>query len=295
MTNTTIPISLVPRISLETTQNIPRIIHQTFKTAKVPEGIFGAVSTWIDKNPEYAYEFYDDARMIDFIRNFDCTGFSFTNEQLNEAFDLIKPGAGKADIFRYCVLYVYGGIYSDIDSECLVPLKDFINKTDDIVVIINFWRVNVVHHVLSQWWMAYVKTHPVIKHTLELVVKSVLTRDPINCFEDTDNIMGLLEKFTGPAVYNKVFLDAMKIKIEKYRLERFNNISETVMQMNLLGSKSNVRFVHYDNHNDYHNDSDPVSSGDSIPKYVRFKYSDYPNDLHKLGLKSWSDDGQDVF
>jgi len=291
MTNTAIPISLAPRISVEFTQNIPRIIHQTFKTAKVPNGMFGAISTWIDKNPEYAYEFYDDDRMIDFIRNFDCTGFSFTNQQLNEAFDLIKPGAGKADIFRYCVLYVYGGIYSDIDSECVVPLKDFINKTDDIVVIINSWNERAYHHVLSQWWMAYDKTHPVIKHTLELVVKSVLTRDPINCFEDTDNVIRLLEKFTGPAVYNKVFLDAMKIRIETHRLNRLNNMSETVMQLDLLGTKSNIRFINY-SHNRY---IDPVSSRDAIPKYVRFKYSDYYNDLLDFGLKSWSDKGEQVF
>jgi hypothetical protein len=280
MTNATIPISLAPRISVETTQNIPRIIHQTFKTAEVTEGIFGTIGTWIDKNPEYTYEFYDDARMIDFIRNFDCTGFSFSNKQLNAAFDLIKPGAGKADIFRYCVLYVYGGIYSDIDTECLVPLKDIIQEEDDIVIIINSWCKTSIHHTCSQWSMIYDKHNPIIKHTLELVIKSVSTRVPVDYFGTT---FGELPRFTGAAVYNKIFFDAMKIKIN--RIKNFSDLPEKVLSVNMFGYRYNIRFIHYGK-NHYEN---PTYEMNCIPKFIRFKYKNYYNDLKKLGVSHWGE------
>jgi mannosyltransferase OCH1-like enzyme len=286
----TIPFTVEPRSIACNNQNIPRIIHQTFKTTEVPDGLFNAVNTWINLNPDYQYEFYDDARMIDFIHNFDCSEFSFTNEQLRKAFHSIKPGAGKADIFRYCVLYVYGGVYTDVDSECLVPLKDIISENNDIVTIINSWSKVAYHHVLSQWNMMYVKRHPVIKHTLELVIKSVLTRVPVDAFDNTANV-GLLERFTGPTVYNKIFFDAMKIKTDNVRSKNFSNISEKGLSINLFGLKSNVRFIHYaENH--YKN---PARARYCIPKYIRFKYSDYYTDLNKLGLKYWAEKNQEVF
>jgi hypothetical protein len=36
----------------------------------------------------------------------------------------LVPGAFKADLFRYCVLYVQGGVYADIDVRPLVPSLD---------------------------------------------------------------------------------------------------------------------------------------------------------------------------
>ena len=35
--------------------------------------------------------------------------------EVKEAYDALSPGAFKADLFRYCVLFVYGGVYADVD------------------------------------------------------------------------------------------------------------------------------------------------------------------------------------
>jgi mannosyltransferase OCH1-like enzyme len=115
----TIPISLPPRISSVTHQKIPRIIHQTFKTNVVTDIFYQNAKSFIDLNPEYQYEFYDDERVKRFIENFDCTEFSFNRDTLIKAYNDIKPGAGKADIFRYLIIYEYGGVYVDIDARCV--------------------------------------------------------------------------------------------------------------------------------------------------------------------------------
>ena len=74
------------------------------------------------ENPEFEYHIYDDAMCRKFIK----THF---DEDVVFAFDKLKPGAYKADLWRYCALYIHGGIYIDIKMKCvngfrLVQLTD---------------------------------------------------------------------------------------------------------------------------------------------------------------------------
>lgn len=58
-------------------------------------------------NPEFEYSVYSDSMCRQFIKdNFDST--------VLEAYDTLVPDAYKSDLWRYCMLYTYGGIYLDI-------------------------------------------------------------------------------------------------------------------------------------------------------------------------------------
>jgi len=46
---------VVARLPSATVQKIPRTILQTFKTRRVPAGLFGATKSWLELNPEYEY------------------------------------------------------------------------------------------------------------------------------------------------------------------------------------------------------------------------------------------------
>lgn len=46
------------------------------------------------------------------IENFLSTHFP---PEVRQAYDALLPGSFKADLFRYCVLLIYGGVYADID------------------------------------------------------------------------------------------------------------------------------------------------------------------------------------
>jgi mannosyltransferase OCH1-like enzyme len=35
--------------------------------------------------------------------------------EVREAYDTLLPGAFKADLFRYCALFINGGLYADVD------------------------------------------------------------------------------------------------------------------------------------------------------------------------------------
>ena len=99
---------------------IPKKIFQTYKNNKVSPGMYDAVHTWIDKNPDWEYHFYDDNDCRYFIKD------NFPKKVL-AAYDTLIPGAYKADLWRYCVLYIYGGVYVDIKAELLVSLNDVIS------------------------------------------------------------------------------------------------------------------------------------------------------------------------
>ena len=105
--------------------SIPYTIIQTMKTNRVPQKMYNAAMSWSNKNPEYDYEFFDDNRIIEFIKsNYD--------DNILTKFMVINIGAAKADFFRWLYLYKYGGVYIDIDSECLNPIHNLSKKYQNI-------------------------------------------------------------------------------------------------------------------------------------------------------------------
>ena len=54
-----------------------------------------------------------------------CREFIKNNFDLDilNAYDILKPGAFKADLWRCCILYIYGGIYLDIKYGCFAGFK----------------------------------------------------------------------------------------------------------------------------------------------------------------------------
>lgn len=109
------------------TKKIPRVIYQTFKSRHLTQGMYDAVASWKNLNPEFEHYFYGDEECIDFIKN------HFDLDVLESYFSLI-PGAFKADLWRCCVLYQKGGVYVDADMVCLKNLENFIAPDDEFVI-----------------------------------------------------------------------------------------------------------------------------------------------------------------
>jgi mannosyltransferase OCH1-like enzyme len=86
---------------------IPYVIYQTWKTKDLPSILETAVQNIKEMNPGFKHELYDDNDCREFIKNFFPVQILF-------AYDTLVPGAYKADLWRYCILYLRGGIYIDI-------------------------------------------------------------------------------------------------------------------------------------------------------------------------------------
>lgn len=216
-------------------QKIPYKIFQTFKTDYVPVSLYKATRRWIEKNPEYDYTFYTDEKILDYIKKEDFKDFEFTKEDFLKAYDKIKPGAGKADLFRLLIIYNEGGCYFDIDNLCVTPLKSLIKKEDEVVTGIGF------RNDFHQWGLIYVKNHIFIKKTLELAIKNILEEKFIDDRIDLENV-------TGPFCMDKAiknFLEIPKDYKFKKGINKIKNVEFTVLEGDLFGYNIVCDYINY--------------------------------------------------
>jgi mannosyltransferase OCH1-like enzyme len=101
---------------------IPTNIFQTWHSKNLPPLMSKSVQKIISLNPRFKYYIYDDNDCREFIKNY------FKPDVLN-AYNSLIPGAYRADLWRYCILFIYGGIYLDIKYKPLNGFK-FINLTE---------------------------------------------------------------------------------------------------------------------------------------------------------------------
>ena len=101
---------------------IPLNIYQTWHTKNLPPKMLDNINKIKLNNPAFKHYLYDDNDCRKFIQE------NYNNDVLN-AFDNLIPGAYKADLWRYCILYKYGGIYLDIKYKPHNKFK-FINLTE---------------------------------------------------------------------------------------------------------------------------------------------------------------------
>ncbi len=90
---------------------IPRIIHQTWKTDAIPDDFRAFSTTWRDCHPGWNYRFWNDRDLLEFVAG--CY------PELLELFCSYRHGVQRADAGRYMLLHHFGGVYADLDSECL--------------------------------------------------------------------------------------------------------------------------------------------------------------------------------
>jgi hypothetical protein len=114
---------------------IPLNIYLTWGTKKLPRKMQENVDRMKKINPEFNIQLFDDDDCREFIKK-------YFSDDILIAFDILKPGAYKADLWRLCVLYINGGIYTDIKLNCINNFK-FIALTEKEHFVIDmpgYWK-----------------------------------------------------------------------------------------------------------------------------------------------------------
>ncbi len=170
------------------TMPIPKTIFQTFKTSSLPWITQWHIYRMKKANPNYAYEFYTDERINEFI-------ISSFGKDIFDTYSKIQVGAAKADFFRYAILYQQGGIYLDIDSQVKKPLDELIQANDTAIISLeNNERFYV------QWAMIYEAKHPFLAKTIEMVVDNIKH----NRYPNDSH------KMTGPTTYTEAIRQCLE-------------------------------------------------------------------------------------
>jgi len=100
---------------LEKMTEIPHNIFTSWHTKNLMPRMREASEIIKKRNPEFNYFLFDEEDCKNFILQY------FPLDVYN-AYNTLRPPAYKADLWRYCILYIFGGIYYDIK---FVPVGDF--------------------------------------------------------------------------------------------------------------------------------------------------------------------------
>jgi mannosyltransferase OCH1-like enzyme len=135
---------------------IPRIIHQTYKTADIPEEWQRVQRSVKRHHKNYQYILWTDET----IRVFMTEQYPW----FMPTFDSYRYPIQRVDAFRYFALYHYGGIYLDLDVGCRRPL--------DVLLKYHVVLPRTEPFGFSNDFMAAEARHPFFKQIIEALEKS---------------------------------------------------------------------------------------------------------------------------
>jgi mannosyltransferase OCH1-like enzyme len=106
----------------------PKRIFQTWKNKSPPKKMAYWAETWRLHNPDYEYVLWDDADN----RRLVSEKFPW----FLQTYDGYDVEIKRADAIRYMFLYTYGGIYADLDFECLKPFDSLLEEYSGYDIIL---------------------------------------------------------------------------------------------------------------------------------------------------------------
>jgi inositol phosphorylceramide mannosyltransferase catalytic subunit len=173
---------------------IPRILHQTWRTADLPMPYAGWRASWIRNHPAWDHRFYDDAAIRSFMID--------RAPQWLPTFDKLPRMIQRVDFFRYLVVYLDGGLYADVDMPSYLPCDPLLEGAGCVL--------SIEHHVgrhlqgklnyrgpwqLANFVFAAVPGHPFLAALLEQIARSAAQPAP-----DDDSV----EDITGPRMLTRL-------------------------------------------------------------------------------------------
>ena len=133
---------------------IPKIIHQTAPTdrSKWDERWIECQQTWFDLFPDFEFKLWNDEEIDNLVMNNFPTFYENTYKKYDKK---IK----KIDASRYCMLYVYGGMYVDMDYKCFVNFWNDIPQDKISIVESPFKREHLQNSLMiskpnEQFWIS---------------------------------------------------------------------------------------------------------------------------------------------
>lgn len=184
---------------------IPKILWMTHedKYENLPSYIQDVVKTWSKKNPDYKIKYINSQEREEFILTY------FGPEWLNR-YNKSVSGSMKADIWKYLVIYQYGGVYTDIDYICNKPISYWCKDNMNMIIGADEFKNEIACHTY-----AASMRHPAIKSVLDVVYN--------NLKEIDFSIKFIPYVLTGPTAFTQGIKNFLNIENE---LDLFNNVEE---------------------------------------------------------------------
>lgn len=237
---------------------IPPFIHQTFIGSVLPFEIGKVISSnrqvCKHSNPSLnpAFLFYDDLKCDAVIRKF--------GDRVYNAYCHINPhlGAMKSDFFRYCVLFLYGGVYMDIKTKLLFNPFVLFDANKEICVLdikrnnLESWRHS--NPTYEQWLLIFCPRHPYLHEMIMHMVSCIESKLIPPGLEIASTKKKILH-ITGPDGFTKVIDNYIYIKKKGGRVMHKSIDFTYFFKYNVVGNHYKRIYKAYNRHHyaDYNN------------------------------------------
>lgn len=202
---------------------IPLNLYQMWHTLDLPAKMKNNVELLIQQNPDFTYHLYDVEMCRDFIEN------NFDKDVLY-AFDKLEPIEYKSDLWRYCILYKYGGIYLDVKFTCVNGFKlKYLTNKEYFIKDSTYGNITVVYPGLIVALPNNKILHNCIQKIVENVKNNIYNYNPLcvtgshllSKFFNSFEILNMNLHFTGNT-----------INIKNKQIMKINNYYRTEQIMN---------------------------------------------------------------
>ena len=177
---------------------IPANIFQTWHSKKLPPKMYYTMKLIKQNNPNFKIFLFDDNDCRKFIQD------NFDSYVLN-AYDRLIPGAYKADLWRYCVLYIHGGIYMDVKYYPINKFK-LINLLEE-----EHWVLDNDGNGVYNALMVCKAKNEILLKAIYLIVENVKNKYYGNSFLEP----------TGPGLLAKYFTNEEKSTFKIKHIQQF--------------------------------------------------------------------------
>ncbi|CAG8888370.1 unnamed protein product [Penicillium egyptiacum] len=177
-------------------------------------------ASWLAHNRDYGYTLVGDDGAETLVHQHFAK-----NATLLRIFKELKNTGMKADLLRYMILSVKGGVYSDIDTINLKPIDSWVpeiyQKDARVVLGVEFDRLNgsnwgEVHPDMQfcQWTIAATPGHPLFSYMVDWVVTALemFTAERETTFSELHVSSAEVMKLTGPSAWT----DGVFAQLQQY-------------------------------------------------------------------------------
>ena len=218
----------------ENVKKIPKVMYKTGPISydRLSPDVLKVFNDTLTNNKGLKIEYFDNEQCSKFIKeNFDKT--------VLEAYNVLIPGAYKADLFRYCILYIRGGIYSDLTQVFRLSLDELIDFDNDEIVLVD--DIQLKNQLYPGIQINFIATRPkmeIFKNAIQSIVRNTRNRYYGSTFLDP----------TGPTLFRK---ELMKLNHLKPRIDLVQIHNETIGAYVVF--KRNKKKIAYINKSPSHN------------------------------------------
>ena len=174
---------------------IPKIIHQVWsgKYGPVLPKFAEFAESWKKHHPDWDYVLWDEKAMNELVEE--------KFPQYRKQYEHLPFDIQRWDVIRYLILFTYGGLYADLDYQCLKPFDAILDKQMCCMGLEPASHAQMInkHFCIGNALMASVSAHPFFKELIMAVLKEDLV------YDRQQNPIQWIISTTGPVILTDIW------------------------------------------------------------------------------------------